>query len=119
MMKANRLRYMEPTTTRKVAGEVVRNLVGAKFGEYQDAPEELGMSLSTLYRLMNGDKVRPQQYRKAEKMLDLPMPLLDYVIAGDVDAINELEMDPALRRFIIASLVAAQPSPQRRRRSDT
>jgi hypothetical protein len=108
---------MEPTTTRKIAGEVVRNLVGAKYGEYQAAPDELGMSLSTLYRLMDGETVRPIQYRKIERALDLPTPLLDYIVAGNTTAIEALDMDAALRQFILGSLRGSS-GPARRRRTD-
>lgn len=115
MGMAARLRTMEPSSGRRIAGEIVRVLIGRKFREYDDAPAALGMSLSTFYRIMGGKNVQPLQYRKVERTLGLPTPLLDYIVAGDLAAIRALEMDADLRSFILRAL---QSTGQRRKNTD-
>jgi hypothetical protein len=118
MALVSKMGNMEPITGRQVAGQIVRGLISAKGWDFQDAPDHMAMHLSTLNRLMKGTKVQPAQYRKAEVALDLPFFLLDHVVNGDVAAIRALDMDQALRAYILTALTAAGSTQPRRRQSD-
>jgi hypothetical protein len=118
MALIDKMQPMEPMSTRQVVGQIIRGLISARGWDYQDAPPHMAMSLTTLNRMMRGETVRPAQYRKAEHALDLPTFLLDRVIEGDVAAIRALDMDAALKQYILSALQAVNPGPQRRRKGD-
>jgi hypothetical protein len=108
---------MDPITGRQVAGRIVAGLISAKGWQFQHAPDHMAMHLSTLNRLMKGTKVQPAQYRKAEVALDIPLFSLDHVVNGDVAAIRALDMEPAVKSYMLTALQAVNPAQQRRRRS--
>jgi hypothetical protein len=118
MALVDKMGGMDPITGRQVAGNVVRALISARGWQFQDAPIHMAMHLSTLNRLMRGEKVQSGQYRKAEKALGLPTLILDSVVNGDVATIRAFDMDPNLQTYILSALQATNPAQQRRRQSD-
>lgn len=118
MALIDKMNPMNPMSTRQIAGDIIASLISARGWDFQDAPEHMAMSLSTLNRMKRGDVVLPAQYRKAEHALDLPLKVLDHVVNGDVAMIRQLDMDPALRQYILSALQAVNPQVQRRRKTD-
>lgn len=117
MITAGTLCDMETMeSTRDVVGAIVRAEIKRQGWNYNAVPEKLGMSLSTLNLIMRGKKVGTMQYRKVERVLELPRFLLDRVLEGDAKAVRSADLEPDLRRLIL-SWLSTTPD-QRRRATD-
>jgi hypothetical protein len=104
---------------RALVGELVRNAIAGKGQQFQDAAVDMRMSLSTLYRLMDGQPVQLLQYRRAETHVGLPFRLIDLILAGDADRIRDVPGLSDSMRYDILTRLGDQQSMQSRRRRRT
>lgn len=98
---------METTTTRQVAGQLVRDEIARKGWTHAQAADRMRLSRSTLAHVMAGkDTVTAITYRQVEGVLDFPRHLLTYIADADAETIGRIDMESDLRRHILDSLAA-------------
>lgn len=118
MALADKLGVMpQPRTRLQIIGKVVRDAIDSKGWEYQDAPPHIGVSLTTLNRMMAGKvKVSERSYGRCARYLGLPPTLLTLILEGNTAIIAELSMEDDLKRWILAEMSLA-PKEQGTRRN--
>lgn len=111
---------MAETTTRQLAGAVIRG-ERERLGLSQlEAAKRWKMSRPTLARLENGVEVSDWAYRHVEGALRLPRRFFALLIDGDRERIGRLEaIEPDLRQYVLDELEAIMDAaPPKRRASD-
>jgi hypothetical protein len=90
---------------RELAGQIVRSEYQRRGWKAKDADQHVGVSPATLYRIYDGDpRVQDFSLSPVEGGLELPSGLLSYIIAGDVDRIERLQMRDDLKSRILSEL---------------
>lgn len=97
---------MKSNARHKLAGSIVWDEIPRHDLNRKTAAAAMHMSTGSLDRIRHGaENVRSHRLRSAEKVLDLPRHLLDYIIEGDVSAIEGISgLDLDLRRVILDKL---------------
>lgn len=101
------LACMKSEARRKLAGSIVWDELPRHDLNRKTGSAAMHMSPGSLDRIRYGAiNVRSPRLRSAEKVLDLPRHLLDYIIEGDVQAIEAIgdELEADLRRVILDKL---------------
>lgn len=107
MRRVDILAGMKATARRKLAGSIVWDELPRHGLNRKTGSAAMHMSPGSLDRIREGaTNVRSPRLRSAEKVLDIPRYLLDYIIEGDVTAIEAIgdELDADLRRVILDKL---------------
>lgn len=99
---------MKSNARRKLAGSIVMDELPRHGLNRKTGSAAMHMSPGSLDRIRDGlVNVQSPRLRSAEKVLDIPRFLLDYIIEGDVDAIEAISdalLDADLRRVILDKL---------------
>lgn len=106
---------MAVTTTRQLAGAVIRDERSRLRLSQVRAAELWGISRPTLARLELGHDVSDASYRYVEGALNLPRHFFAFVLAGDRDRIEKLPgLDEDLRQYVLYELEVLMARPRRR-----
>jgi hypothetical protein len=83
-----------------IIGKIVRAGIADQGIDISQAAKNWEMSRSTLTRMIAGEKVSAKFYGVAAVELGLPPGLFRLIREGDTETIEELKLDPYVRRII-------------------
>lgn len=90
----------------QIIGKIISAGIADQGTDISNAARSWDVSRSTLTRMIGGEKVSPKFYGMAAVELGLPPSLFRLIREGDLETINELDLDPYVRRIIVNGLTA-------------